>query len=884
MTDGGSSEAGSVFSTNAVDVTKFTSQFTFQLTSASADGFTFTIQGDGPTALGPDGGGLGYGADTPGGAPGIAKSVAVKFDLYSNAGEGPDSTGEYTDGASPTTPSINLTTSSINLHSGDVFQVVMSYDGTTLNVTITDETTNASASEAYTVNIPQVIGSGTGYVGFTGGTGGETAVQNILTWSFNPTATTLPAAPSDLTGTVISGSEIDISWTNNANNATGFLIDRSSDGVKFSQIASVSSSVTTYHDTSLSPGNTYYYEVQATNAAGNSAFSNVFKAATVIPPAPPINLVATRITTTEVDLRWTNVATNATGIKILQQLGSNSSRVVVSGLAPTTTSYDITGLTAGSPYLFEVDALNSNGPSGATTIAVDTLPAQVTGVTATGAPGQITIGWTADQGALNYNVYRATTAGGEGATPAWTAIAGTSFVDATATPGTTYYYVVTAVDPQSASPTDPTAESARSAEVSAVARPLGPNISFGSGFTIATGLTLNGSAAISGANLELTNGGKSEAGSAFDDTAETITTFSTQFTFQITPGSNPTADGFTFTIQNTGINALGPSGGGLGYGLDSATGASSSPNTPIAKSVAIKFDLYNNNGEGDDSTGLYTDGKAPTVAGSLDMTGSVNLHSSDVMQVHLTYDGSNLTETIKDTSTGATFTHTYSGVNVPSIVGGSTAFVGFTAGTGGATAVQLIQNWTFTQRSSSWSPPSKLVATPQNGPQVQLSWNDNSSTETGFTIERATDAAFSEDVTTFTAPANSSATATYVDTTVVPGKTYYYRVRADNGTAITAFSNPVTAVIPPLPATPSNGHATLITATTVHLAWTNNATDADSYKVFREVVGGTFTQVASLPGNATSYDDGDLSPGTNYDFQIEAWNISGNAGRTAVNL
>ena len=55
-------------------------------------------------------------------------------------------------------------------------------------------------------------------------TGGLTAVQNILTWSFSPTATTLPAAPSNLTGTVISGSEIDISWTNNANNATGFLM------------------------------------------------------------------------------------------------------------------------------------------------------------------------------------------------------------------------------------------------------------------------------------------------------------------------------------------------------------------------------------------------------------------------------------------------------------------------------------------------------------------------------------------------------------------------------------------------------------------------------------------------------------------------------------
>jgi len=479
LTDGGGGEAGSVFSTNAVDVTNFSNQFTFQLTNANADGFTFTIQGDGPTTLGPAGGGPGYGPDTPGGTAGIAKSVAVKFDLYSNAGEGIDSTGEYTDGASPTTPAIDLSSTGINLHSGDVFKVVMSYDGTTLNVTITDTNTNASASQSYTVNIPQVIGSNTDYVGFTGGTGGTTAVQNILTWEYSPTATTLPAAPANLTGTVVSGSEIDISWTNNANNATGILIDRSSDGVNFTQIASVGSTVTTYHDTSLSPGNTYYYKVQASNAAGNSAFSNVFQAATLTSPTPPTNLVTTNNTTTEVDLSWTNVATNATGIKILKQLGNNSSQVVATGLAPTTTSYDITGLTAGSSYIFEVDALNSNGPSGAATITVDTLPAQVTGVTATGGPSEITLNWTADPGAGTYNVYRSLTAGGEGTTPTWSGIKGTSYVDTTATPGSTYYYLITAVDPKSASPTDPAGESAKSAEVSAQSTSLVLAISAG---------------------------------------------------------------------------------------------------------------------------------------------------------------------------------------------------------------------------------------------------------------------------------------------------------------------------------------------------------------------------------------------------------------------
>src|SRR5262249_45887297 len=88
LTDGGDYETGSAFATTPVDVAHFSTQFSFQLTagSAAADGFTFCIQGAGNTALGSTGGGLGYGPDPTFGGAGIAKSVAVKFDLYNNMG------------------------------------------------------------------------------------------------------------------------------------------------------------------------------------------------------------------------------------------------------------------------------------------------------------------------------------------------------------------------------------------------------------------------------------------------------------------------------------------------------------------------------------------------------------------------------------------------------------------------------------------------------------------------------------------------------------------------------------------------------------------------------------------------------------------------------
>ena len=112
--------------------------------------------------------------------------MAIKFDLFSNAGEGPDSTGLYTNGIDPTfPPSTDLSTTRINLHSGDIFNAQIAYNGTAVTVVITDTVTNASATQTYTINIPSTVGGNTAYVGFTGGTDNGTATQDILTWSFS---------------------------------------------------------------------------------------------------------------------------------------------------------------------------------------------------------------------------------------------------------------------------------------------------------------------------------------------------------------------------------------------------------------------------------------------------------------------------------------------------------------------------------------------------------------------------------------------------------------------------------------------------------------------------------------------------------------------------
>jgi hypothetical protein len=219
-------------------------------------------------------------------------------------------------------------------------------------------------------------------------------------------------------------------------------------------------------------------------------------------------------------------------------------------------------------------------------------------------------------------------------------------------------------------------------------------------------MRLNGNATIGGNILSLTTtNGTFQASSAWYPTVVNIQNFTTDFSFQTSAGS-PTADGLTFTLQNQGTTALGGAGGNLGYGLTT---------TP---SVAVKFDLYSNNGEGSNSTGLYLNGQSPTTP-AVDMTGSgIDLHSGDIFQVHMTYDGTNLVMTITDASTKGTFTHTWTPVNIPSAVGGSTgssntAFAGFTGATGGYTSNQNILSWTMTSGTSSGG---GTVATPTFNP------------------------------------------------------------------------------------------------------------------------------------------------------------------------
>jgi titin len=241
-------------------------------------------------------------------------------------------------------------------------------------------------------NYTQIATLGAGVTGYSD-TGLSPATYYYQEVATNPaggttevvSAALAPAAPSGLTATPISGGEISLAWTRNSSNETGFVVSRSTDGVNFSQVATVGADITSYSDFGLAQLTTYYYEVQATNATGSSALSNTASATTPAQalPAAPSNLVATVPASggaTTINPTWTN---NSSGTEQGFRIYKSTDGVTFNysaAVGPGVTSYSANyGLSPGTTYWFEVRAYNSAGYSSysnaasATTLALAAL-------------------------------------------------------------------------------------------------------------------------------------------------------------------------------------------------------------------------------------------------------------------------------------------------------------------------------------------------------------------------------------------------------------------------------------------------------------------------------------------------------------------------------
>ncbi len=193
-----------------------------------------------------------------------------------------DSSGLST--TSDVTVTVDQTLTSVVVSPGSVTVA----DGGTQQFTATaeDQFGQAMATQpAFTWTLTAGSGTlgGSGlYTAPTTGTGSATvqAADASLNASASISFGSAPAAPSNLSATVISTRQVNLSWTDNATNASGIVVQRSTNGSSWSTLTTLSGTATSYSDTSVSKNKTYYYRVYAENSFGNSTDSNVVTATT----------------------------------------------------------------------------------------------------------------------------------------------------------------------------------------------------------------------------------------------------------------------------------------------------------------------------------------------------------------------------------------------------------------------------------------------------------------------------------------------------------------------------------------------------------------------------------------------------------------------------
>jgi hypothetical protein len=198
-----------------------------------------------------------------------------------------------------------------------------------------------------------------------------------------------------------------------------------------------------------------------------------------------------------------------------------------------------------------------------------------------------------------------------------------------------------------------------------------------------------------------------------------------------------------------------------------------------------------------------------------------------------------------------------------------------------------VSNTAFVQvgtASTTPAAPTSLTAV-LSGTQVNLTWRDNATNETGFQIQRCTGVGCGSVLTNFVQigtrlPLTGTGTATYVDGTVVTGNMYSYRVRAVNGTTLlSAFSNIAANVSDPaIPVAPTSFTVSVGTVPAPNTATLNwlSTTNPTSFTILR-ASNATFTK-----GLNTTTVDGTLRTATQtlsakstYYYRIRANNSSG---------
>ncbi len=145
---------------------------------------------------------------------------------------------------------------------------------------------NTSATPSQ-VNAAIVNGATTGVISNAGTGSPNRLLYSLIAGPVTPP--TVPADPTNLSYSNLTSTSVQLAWSDNSSDETGFRIERSTNGGStWSTAGTVGANVTTFTDNSLSSGTTYHMRVYAYNGAGSSVNpTNTVSFTTPTPPPPP---------------------------------------------------------------------------------------------------------------------------------------------------------------------------------------------------------------------------------------------------------------------------------------------------------------------------------------------------------------------------------------------------------------------------------------------------------------------------------------------------------------------------------------------------------------------------------------------------------------------
>ena len=596
------------------------------------------------------------------------------------------------------------------------------------------------------------------------------------------------------------------------------------------------------------------------------------------PPPMPSSLVATAVSSSQVNLTWTDNATNETHQNIEREVSGSATWSTLTSLGSNITSYSDTTVVAGTSYNYRVQScLSGSGCSSYTYSNTVTVPS-VGDTTPPTAPqnlsatpvssSRIDLSWgasTDNVSVANYKIYR------NGAF--WYQTSLLSYSDTGLTGNTTYSYYIKAVD-------------------------AAGNVSASSNTVSST--TPSGTASCDGLTLTFANNKTSYI------VGETVT-----YTYICTPGGtaanvtvqvvNPSGVPTTYnSATNVSQNTLGFGTSNLAVGTYTLRACFDSNCSPVTASLpfsvvsssstdvtlpGVVSNLAYYSADSDTVTLQWTapgdDGTSGTVSG-YDIRYSTtypssyssieNWFNSAIATTNINFDpvilspaGSIQKATVKGLSSGTNY---YFGLKVRDE----------------AYNWSPVSNWanaTTTGGTTMGVPnaPTNLTAITILYNQVTLSWTDNSSNEQGFRVYRKLTTDSNWPTTYFSVGAN---VYNYTDTAVMPLTGYNYKVAAYNADGVIEsgaiiVSTPASGTQTGIPNAPTNLQFYLTTSNQVNLNWYDNSSNEDGFKIFRKRAEDAWTSIhyAVVPVNILTYVDTAAEPGKSYYYKVAAYNASG---------